>query len=271
MGLRLKLLVVSDTHLLEDGGEIIGLDPFARLRAVLEHAMRHHADAARLVVLGDLTHHGRPAQYARLRDALADVPVPVSLMLGNHDHRGSFLAQFPQAPVTESGHVQHVAEIGAHVLICLDTLDDDADPPHSGRLCAARLDWLRDTLAASAGRPVIVALHHPPFATGFSGMDAIRLVNGEAFFEVLTPHPNVVQLLCGHVHRTISGSVRGLPYAVFKSPCHQMPMMLGQPGTGHSVDEPGAYGIVLLGAEGITVHTEDVGLARGATLDPTSN
>lgn len=261
----MKLLILTDPHILEPDGEIIGLDPSVRFAGVLDHALSHHPDAAHIVVLGDLTHHGSAAQYTQLRSLIEDVQIPMSLMLGNHDNRAKFTRAFPAAPLTPAGHVQHVIRLGRHHLICLDTLDEQAQPPHSGILCEARLHWLRDALDAALGAPVILALHHPPFKVGFDGMDAIRLRNDDAFFDLITQYPNVVQLLCGHIHRTISGSVRGVPFAVFKSACHQMPMMLGVAGSGHSVDEPGAYGILLLGDDGVTVHSEDVG-PRGAPV-----
>lgn len=249
----MKLLVVSDPHIVAPGEEIIGLDPSARLDAVLKHAMAYQGDADHLVILGDLTHNGTPEEYRQMAALLAQVEVPYTLMLGNHDRRAGFAKVFGG-----NAFVQEVVELGTHRLICLDTLDEDAVPRHSGYLCAARLDWLRARLDES-DKPVVLALHHPCFETGFSGMDRIRLRNDEALFELLAQSGRAVQLLCGHVHRAISGTAGGLPFAVFKSSCHQMPMMLGISGSGHSIDETGAYGVVLLSAKGVTVHSVDVG------------
>jgi hypothetical protein len=74
---------------------------------------------------------------------------------------------------------------------------------------------------------------------------------------VLTAYPQVKHVFAGHIHRTITASIDGLPITVFKSPCHQMPMILGQEGSGHSVDEPGAYGIILTDGDNVVVHFED--------------
>lgn len=249
----MKLLVVSDPHIVTHGEAIVGLDPAQRLDAVLKHAMAHQGDADHLVVLGDLTHHGKVAEYQRFSALLAQVEMPYTLMMGNHDRRAGFAEVFGG-----EGFAHAVVELGTHRLICLDTLDESAVPRHSGYLCAARLNWLRARLAESE-QPVVLALHHPCFETGFSGMDRIRLRNDDALFELVAQSGRVVQLLCGHVHRTISGTARGVPFAVFKSSCHQMPMMLGISGSGHSIDELGAYGVVLLGAQGVTVHNVDVG------------
>lgn len=250
----MKLLVLSDLHMVEAGETIIGLDPHARLMAVLEHALAAHPDAARMVLMGDLTHHGTLPQYQRLKDALAAVPMPITYLLGNHDRRAPFHEVFGG-----KGFVQTCHDLGGVRLICLDTLDGPPYPHghHAGRLCPERLDWLDAQLAASPA-PVILALHHPPMDVGFAGMDAIKLANPDDLFAVTERHGTVRQIIAGHIHRTISGTVRGLPFAIFKSPCHQMPMMLGAAGSGHSIDEPGAYGIVLANTERILCHSEDV-------------
>ncbi len=260
-----KTLVFSDLHLVEDGGDIIGLDPLFQFSEGLAHALSLHPDASRIVLLGDLTHHGRVAQYERLRGALEGLTLPVSFLLGNHDDRANFRSVFPQADVTAQGHVQQVVEMGPACLISLDTLDDEADPLHSGRLDADQLEWLEQVLAQAAGRPVCLAMHHPPFATGFTGMDAIALQEPDRLLALLKAYSGTIHLLCGHVHRTISGHVDGLPFTIFKSPCHQMPMRLGDEGSAHSVAEPGAYGIVLTSASSVVVHTEDFAIAAAAT------
>ena len=251
-----KLIVMTDLHVTEDGVQIIGLDPLARLRDGLAHAARHHPDADRLILTGDLTHHGTEAEYRRLRAALDGLPWPVSMTLGNHDRRAGFAAVFPDVARSPDGAVQEVVDIGPVRLILLDTLDEDHVPRHGGRLGAARLDWLRAALAGAEGRASLVFLHHPPFDTGFAGMDRIGLSDADDLLDVLRAG-RAAHVFAGHIHRTIMASVGGIPVSVFKSPCHQMPMLLGAEGSGHSVDEPGAYGLVLARGGQVVVHTED--------------
>lgn len=254
-----KLLVMSDLHLVDEGEEIIGLDPAARFREVLDHALSHHRDADRILLTGDLTHQGHTSQYQRLRQIMADVTMPVSYLLGNHDRRDAFQNVFGG-----TGFVQEVHEFGRKQVICLDTLDGPPYEPghHAGALCEARLTWLQQQLSNATG-PVVIFMHHPPFDCGFDGMDAIKLACAEKFLDLITTHSHNVQLVCGHIHRTISGHIRGVPFAVFKSPCHQMPMVLGEGKSTLSINEPGGYGIILLTAEGVVVHNQDVGLSGG--------
>lgn len=261
-----KLLVFTDLHIVEPGEAIIGLDPAKRFAEGLEHAIREHPDAAGIVIMGDLTHHGRTAQYEQLRQLLDNVPIPVTYMLGNHDNRDVFRRIFPDAAVTSAGHVQGMQDLGGAVLITLDTMDLDVEPPHSGRLCETRLNWLENALTWAGGKPVVVAMHHPPVMTGFLGMDRIALQTPETLLRMLRAYDGPLHLLCGHVHRTISGFSSGIPFTILKSPCHQQPMTLGVTGSTQSVDEPGAYGIVLAGTDGIVVHSEDFALAKAAAI-----
>lgn len=255
-----KILVFTDIHIVPEGRKIIGLDPADRLSQGLEHAAAMHPDADRLIITGDLTHYGTPEEYARLKPLLDGLPWPVTLMLGNHDNRDTFRAAFPDAATDTAGFVQSVMELGDVRLITLDTLDDTVEPRHAGFLCEQRLGWLRDRLAES-DTPALVFLHHHPFESGFSGMDRINLRNADALRAVLRGGP-VAHVIAGHIHRTITASIDGLPITVFKSTCHQMPMMLGVDGSSHSVDEPGAYGIILSNGAETVVHFEDF------TLDP---
>ncbi|MFV2053072.1 metallophosphoesterase [Aliiroseovarius sp. YM-037] len=257
-----KILVFTDVHITKAGQQIIGLDPLERFQTGLRHALGHHPDAERLIVMGDLVHFGSRKEYERLAGALRDVPIPVHLMVGNHDRREAFLEVFPDTPVTGSGHVQTVIDVAGTRLILLDTLDGPPYPDghHAGRLCPDRLAWFDTAIAEAGGRKLMVFMHHPPFSVGFDGMDSIRLDDSDAFIARLRNMPNVTHIFAGHVHRTISGQIGGIPFSILKSPCHQMPMLLGAAGTAHSIVEPGAYGIVLITPDSTIVHTEDFDL-----------
>jgi len=258
-----KLLCLSDLHICAPGETIIGLSPSQRLADALAAAVTAHPDAEALILLGDLTHHGTDIEYAELKRLLAAVTLPVIPMLGNHDRRDAFLRAFPDAPQMPSGHIQQWRDFGQHRVITLDSLDGPpfVDGHHSGRLCDTRRAFLEDALATRNGRHAVVCIHHPPFETGIVGMDCIALAEGAAFLDLLAQHGDV-HLICGHIHRTISGSARGVPWSMFKSPCHQGVLDLVQPNSHLSSNEPGAFGVVLLSDDGVVVHSEDVGLAN---------
>lgn len=268
-----KIIVFTDLHITA-GQRIIGLDPNVRFAEGLSHALAMHPDADRIVCTGDLTNKGDAESYARLREILAAAPMPVDLLIGNHDERDAFKAAFPGQATDADGFVQGVVELddasgGRWRLAYLDTLNA---PPYafpetySGFLCEKRLAWLDARLGEAPGVPAIVFLHHPPHDIGFDGMDGIKLKNGPAFYDVLERHGTVRHIVAGHVHRTISGAHRGIPFSIFKSPCHQQPMLLGSDDLSASVDEPGAYGILITTPHGVIVHTEDWALTEGAQV-----
>jgi 3',5'-cyclic-AMP phosphodiesterase len=264
-----KLIVFTDVHIVPAGQRIIGLDPVAKLAAGIAHVNQHHADADRVIITGDLTHFGDAESYQRLRVELAHLMPPLSLLIGNHDDRCAFAEAFPETPRDADGFVQSVLDVGAHRLVFLDSVKGKAHPDgpyHAGILCQRRLDWLEAQLSAAAGLRTWIFMHHPPHDSGFAGMDRIQLENGEAFYNVVRRHAQVEHLFCGHVHRTISGSHRGLPFSIFKSTCHQQPMTFDSLDTKIAIAEPAAYGIVIATPHGLQVHTEDFEVSAGLPI-----
>jgi len=244
---------MTDVHLTAQGGTIIGMSPAQRLHEALTHAAQRHADATRLVILGDLTHRGDTAQYQALAALLQDAPWPVTLMLGNHDRRAGFEAVFGH-----TGFQQIAFDAPGHRVLCLDTLDEAAPDTHSGLMCPARLDWLRAELSAATD-PVVILMHHHLAKTGFDGMDRIALRNSDQVTDILHNSGKVRQIINGHIHRTIQTHAGPLPVTMIKSTCHQMPLVLGEGSSSLSVNEPGGYGVLLLGPKQCILHHEDFG------------
>ncbi|RVI91985.1 phosphodiesterase [Sinorhizobium meliloti] len=260
-----KLIIFSDLHMVAEGETIIGLDPYRRLANGIAHVNRYHADADRVIFAGDLTHRADRASYERLKALLGELTPPAALMIGNHDRRDVFLDVFAEATTDANGFVQQVLDFADCRAILLDTLfapPYDYPVSHAGHLCDRRLAWLDRQLEEAGGRPALIFMHHPPHISGFAGIDMIRLVNEDDFYALVKRHGNVRHIFAGHVHRTISGSSRGIPFSIFKSPVHQQPMPFDTADASLSVDEPAAYGIALVTGDGVLVHTEDYEIAR---------
>ena len=260
-----KLIFMTDLHITSPGKTIIGLDPIERFRLCLAHASKNHPDADGLILMGDLTHDGTEEQYELLKKTTSDVPWPLHMTIGNHDLRANFKNIFPEAATNKNGFIQHSVPVGDHTVILMDTNDTTIEPYHGGNLCKNRLSWLAAELRNKRDQSVIVAMHHPPFVTGFPGMDNIGLNNSNDFNNIIRASPAVSMVIAGHVHRTILGASGGKPCAILKSPCHQMPLDLYGENSSSSVDEPGAYGLLLLGKDSQVLLTEDVGLKKQYT------
>lgn len=218
--------------------------------------MRHHGDASFAVISGDLTHHGEAQAYAMLRQLLDESTssMPVHLMLGNHDSRSIFQQTMPGRAVTADGFVQQALRTPAGHFILLDTLDEGHP---SGHLCEARLAWLDQQLTQARQTPAYLFMHHPPFSVGMDALDHCGLDNPEAFHAVLVRHGNVRHIFCGHVHRHISGSWRGIPYSTVKGTNHQTSLQLGSAPHANSA-EPAGYSVILVESDTLTVHYQDI-------------
>jgi 3',5'-cyclic AMP phosphodiesterase CpdA len=246
----MKLIHLTDLHLMPPGQMLWGLDPSARLDAALDDIARHHADAGLCAITGDLTEKGDAAAYALLKQRLARFPLPTRLMLGNHDDRAAYLSVFGGAD--PSGHVQHAEEReGAHLLF-LDTLK--GPPSSAGLYDAPRRAWLAAELAKARGRPVYLFMHHPPFDIGHALMDLIKLEDAADFAALLKGH-DIRHIFFGHAHRTISGMWNGIGFSALPSLNHQLPLVGGSVPTVYS-DEPPMYAVVTIEAGMTLVHAD---------------
>ena len=262
------LVQLSDTHIREPGRLAYGrinTAPYLAQAVASINRLPQPPDA--VVITGDLTDFGRAEEYAHLRALLAPLRMPVYLMPGNHDDRQQLRRSFPDhAYLGTDGFVQYSVPIGhgasAFQLLALDTVV----PGHSeGSLCSQRLDWLADQLAVHSGRPVVVALHHPPFQTLIGHMDAIGLLTGaDALEALLAQHPNVERVICGHLHRAIQVRFGGTLAATVPSPAHQVCLDLAPDAASAWTLEPPGYGLHALQAGGRLVsHTVASGQFEG--------
>lgn len=256
---------LSDPHVAEPGQWLEGrIDTSAFLaRAVAAvGALSPAADA--VVVTGDLVDAGTPSAYAHLRALLAPLAGPVLLLPGNHDDPAALRAAFadqpwmapPETPAL-AGHVLYAVTVGALRLVALDTVVPGS--PH-GALCGARLAWLDRTLAAAPRVPTLVAMHHPPFATGIAHMDAMGLREGaEGLATVLRRHPQVERVLCGHLHRPIQCRFGGTVAMTAPSTAHQIALDLHPHSDARLVMEPPGFLVHRMQGPGVVSHQAVIG------------
>ncbi len=246
-----KILHFTDPHLVAPGETLFGLDPAARLAGALAHAQATHPDAAAICLTGDLTDSGTVAAYEALKELLADVTIPVHLTLGNHDNRAAFVRVFGCDHLDEYGFVQTTFDAGGYRIVVVDS--HDATSVH-GSLDGGRLDWLAAQLTGADGRPVIVAMHHPPTHLHVPNFAAFGLLEPERLLAVLSRQGNVRHMLFGHMHLPVSGSLWGIPFSVSQSTCQHIALDLHQSGKPDFVAAHPSYDVVLLTDKTVTVH-----------------
>ncbi|MGK9236544.1 phosphodiesterase [Inquilinus limosus] len=250
----MKIIQITDPHLVAPGERLYDLDPAARLARCVESIAAEHGDAELCVVTGDLADRGAPEAYVLLREILRPLPMPVRLLLGNHDDRAAFREAFPDAPVDPAGFVQSVLDGPGRRLLFLDTLERGARG--AGVLCARRLDWIAARLGEAPGRPIHLFMHHPPRSVGVRHFARMLLTSPDALFDLLHRHGNVRHVFFGHVHLPVWGRWGTLSFSAIRGTCQHIDLELDDPDVAFA-EGPPAYGVILLEGENVIVHQRD--------------
>lgn len=250
---------ISDTHIKTPGRLAYGrVDTAAAFETCVAHIIGQSVLPDLLLLTGDLADFGTAEEYAHFRTLLAPLAMPIHLLPGNHDNREVMRAVWPDAPwATRPDALHSIIEGWPVRIVCLDTVIPGAG---GGRLSEDDLAWLDSTLAQAPSQPTIVAMHHPPFRTGIGHMDAISLENAGAFAAVVSRHPQIERILCGHLHRPIQALVGGRLAMSAPSPAHQVALDLAPDASSRFILEPPGY---LLHqwqpASGLITHTVMIG------------
>lgn len=217
-----KFAVISDPHVAVP--ETI-LDHPSRFHLVevsipaLEAALAHLAqlDLDFLLLPGDLTQHGEPANHEWLANRLTKLPFPAYVVPGNHDvpvaiadKKSIGLADFPyyyrqfgyQNP--EQLYYSHEVLPGVR-LIGLNSNQFDKNGKQLGRLDLQQLQWLQGVLdQVSPDEQVMVMIHHNvlehlPGQSQHAMGQRYMLANAPTLVEMLQD-AGVRLVLTGHLH-----------------------------------------------------------------------
>ncbi|WP_417809712.1 phosphodiesterase [Thioclava sp.] len=216
----MKIIQLTDTHLMPPGIAVNGVDPEAQLREAVSDIVARHGDADLLVITGDLCNFGDPEAYELLREILAPVPFAVRLMLGNHDRRPKFVAVFPDQPRDSNGYVQSSIDTAFGRLLFLDSHEEGVI---GGIYGPDRMAWLDAALNDAGAQPVTVFIHHPPVFDGIAHFSKIGLHDDGAVLVRLAAHaPGVRHIIFGHIHIPLSGtSAEGIAFSSGQACSHR--------------------------------------------------
>ena len=250
---RILLAQISDLHI---GAGVGDADPARRVERVVSALAALDPDPDAVVVSGDLTQLGEPGQYARVRELLAPLRMPVHVLPGNHDVREALRdALLDGVDTGPRDYLQYDTRVGGLRLLVCDTIVPGED---GGRLCSKRIGWLEEALAADRQTPTIVAMHHPPLLTGIEEMDDIGFEpeSRAGLAALLEGAPNVLRVIAGHVHRAMYSTCGGR--TVFSCPSADVAIRLDlRPGAELGVlDEPPAYALHLVTDGGLVTHVQ---------------
>jgi Icc protein len=244
MGMPTLLVQLSDLHI---GGKENGMDPIPRLEAVIEavRALPNRPDA--ILVSGDLTDDGAEAGYRLAREMLARLEAPLIVIPGNHDDRGRLRGAF-DLPGAGEEPINYSTQVGDLRLVAFDSIVPGQDP---GDFPPEQLRWLDEELAAEPEAPTLLALHHPPLATGIAEWDEINLLapQRDALAQIVARHPQLRGVTGGHLHRVAASALAGRPVLAAPSTYWQVSPDFEEEDKYRVVDSPGFAIHALRGGE----------------------
>jgi len=252
--MTLKFIVMSDLHLVPEGELSLTLDTGARLEQAIDRVIARYGDADFCVLAGDLADLGQPAAYERLKTLLARLPIPVHITLGNHDDASNFLSVFGPDFAATTGKMDKVIDCKGYRVVLLDSSEAGRV---DGVLETSQIDWLSARLAEALDRPVIVIIHHNANALHIHS-DTIRMLEPDDFIRALKTHPDIRQVIAGHVHLTSTASWRGLPFTTLAGGHYSVGFAVDQPEAAFPrLTGPGQMAIVIGTPDRTTVLFED--------------
>lgn len=210
-----RIAQITDTHLYADTERrLLGLNTLECLRRVIDLVEATAWPIDMVLATGDLVHDASPTGYELASREFSRLHVPVYALPGNHD--------IPQVMLDNLGingmSMPRVVDTEHWRLIMLDSVLPDEE---GGHLAESELDHLKQALDAAQDKHTLVCLHHQPLPVGSRWIDTMALDNGEAFFDLLAPCPQVRGVLWGHIHQEYDQVRNGVRLLASPSTCVQ--------------------------------------------------
>jgi 3',5'-cyclic-AMP phosphodiesterase len=252
------LVQLSDPHIVPKGELLLGgIDTARCFREAIEHVNRLDPQPDLVLLTGDLVNEGQSEEYEHLRELLDGLRAPFHLVPGNHDLTAVLRDAFPDHVHGDVGRADGVIEGPLRIV----TLDSSRYPEPGGSLDREQLEWLDATLGEAPDQPTVVAVHHPPFATGIAHMDTMALDTGSAagLAAVIAGHPQVERVLSGHLHRSISRRFAGTIAMTAPSTAHAVQLDLGGGRAAWNREPPAILLHLATPSVGVVTHLEVIG------------
>ncbi|MBL4647152.1 MAG: metallophosphoesterase [Rhizobiales bacterium] len=263
----LKLIVMSDIHLLPPGDIKRGLDTAPRFKCAIDDVNIFHADADLCVFAGDITEKADKHAYTLFDKIRAGNNLPQRVMMGNHDDRNVYLDHAKNPMLDENRFVQGYDDIKGHRIVMLDTSEPGV--LRSG-LCEQRLAWTAKCLsdAKAQNLKIIILLHHNPCALQMP-VDTYRLAEPEKLLKVLDDSgADIIQILAGHCHISSAGSWGGYPCATISGNQHRVePFLRGRTGQQDCFEAPAQYAVIMSDGINCAVHFQNY-VDQSVIMDP---
>lgn len=245
------ILQLTDFHVTRAGTLLGEIDTRAAFSRLMQRVVELEPKPDLIVVSGDLAETGTDEEYALVAAGLRGTDIPFVVVPGNHDRREPLRQAFRGETGIEPDHLAFSRAVAGVRLLGLDTLVEGSA---HGALSDGQLGWLENELGQASSGPIVIVMHHPPFRTGIPAMDAIGLLpGGDGLARLLEGRTNIAGILCGHVHRAITGSFAGLPAIIAPSASHQFALDFESGDRFEVVQEPAQLALHQIGSRGISM------------------
>ena len=258
----MKIIQLSDLHLNEDK-KIKGSNPNTRFKRAINHILKKHFDADKIVITGDLTNGGKIVHYEKLKNILTRTLKDFKfffphLIIGNCDNRKNFKKIFKETKVDKNGFIQYVVKTKVGNLIFLDTnLKGKAE----GHYCKKRRNWLVNQLSKSknSNNNAYLFMHHNPMLLDGWGIINCDLLQKNEFKKILIKYKKVIRhIFFGHCHLNLSGTYLGIPFSAPNSTNHATTTNFEKNGkTFFSPVVSPNYNVIKIKKETLIVYTEN--------------
>lgn len=169
-----------------------------------------------VVITGDIAHNGTEAEYEKIAEKLARLPVPAVVCPGNHDRQAPFDAILPRPGVSN----RRTLRVENWLFLFADSnadgrdrrsdgsLVDREDRTHMhGRFGDAEVVWVAETVERSDADQAFVWTHHPPGAFGFFSKED----HDAEFARLIDMVPSIRGVGAGHTHTNTTHECAGRP------------------------------------------------------------
>jgi len=191
-----------------------GVNTDDTFRAVITHAMSDSRRPDAVIATGDLVQDETRTGYERFHRILENYELPVYCIPGNHDSPTIMVDVLGKPPFQVGG----CAQLGNWSIILLNSFSSGDD---GGRLSAAELIRLRETLEANESSHTLICVHHHPVPMGSRWLDGVALRNPDEFLDIVEQFTQVRGILWGHVHQASDRQRNGIRLLSTPSTCAQ--------------------------------------------------
>ena len=203
----MRLVQLSDPHLVAFNQTFVrDRNPLLNFQFALQQASSHSPNL--ILITGDLCHDETCGGYVLIRDQLQNLPVSVkcAVLPGNHDNSLFINSILGRHAITAPADL--VID-GVRIIL----LSSHLPARVMGLIGHSQLQWLEKRLSDNqqSGKPLVIALHHPPLVIGSSWLDELGLLDGSELMRILTPIQELRAVLFGHIHQHWRGVLPGRP------------------------------------------------------------